>query len=178
MKNLLVTLLAIVLLFGCAGATKKNLHIPAGNGELQKVKAEINSGKDINSKDAAGQTALMYASESGQLDVVKYLVENGAAVNAQSNGYGNGTALIYASTNDRIAVMEYLLEHGADVNATTPIHKETALFWAAAFGRVKAVNLLLKNNADTKIKTKKGQTALEVAKECNREEVELILSGK
>lgn len=178
MKKMMVAITSVLLTFlfvGCA--MNKSLHIPAGKGDLDRVKAEIDSGKDVNSKDIAGQTALMYASEQGRLEVVKYLVENGADVNAQSGGHGRGTALIYASAANRITVMEYLLEHGADINATTPFN-ETALFWATAKGHVKAVNLLLNKKADTKIKNKKGKAALDLAKDLNREEIERMLSGE
>ena len=176
MKNLVViTLLAILFLFGCA--MNKDLHIPAGQGDLTKVRAEIDSGKDVNSKDAAGQTALMYASEMGQLEVVKYLVESGADVNVQST-YDGKSALIWASINDQIAVMEYLLKHGADVNATTKYHNETALMYATVKGHVRAVNLLLENNADTKMKNKEGKTALDMAKQFNRKELALMISER
>jgi ankyrin repeat protein len=178
MKKMMVAITSVLLTFlfvGCA--MNKSLHIPAGKGDLDRVKAEIDSGKDVNSKDIAGQTALMYASEQGRLEVVKYLVENGADVNAQSGGHGRGTALIYASAANRITVMEYLLEHDAGINATTAFN-ETALFWATAKGHVKAVNLLLNKKADTKIKNKKGKTALDLAKDLNREEIERMLSGE
>jgi len=178
MKKMMVAITSVLLTFLFVGCVmNKSLHIPAGKGDLDRVKAEIDSGKDVNSKDIAGQTALMYASEQGRLEVVKYLVENGADVNAQSGGHGRGTALIYASAANRITVMEYLLEHGADINATTPFN-ETALFWATAKGHVKAVNLLLNKKADTKIKNKKGKTALDLAKDLNREEMERMLSGE
>ena len=174
MKKIMMVItnvLLICLFVGCA--MNKSLHIPAQKGELDKVKAEIESGKDVDSKDIAGQTALMYASETGRLEVVKQLVENGADVNAQSR---LGTALIYASQANRITVMEYLLEHGADINATTRRFNETALMWAAAKGQVEAVKLLLNKKADKKIKNKKGKTALDIAKELNRKEIERILS--
>ena len=178
MKKMMLAITIVLLAFLVVGcAMNKSLHIPAGDGDLDKVKAEIDSGKDVNSKDIAGQTALMYASEQGRLEVVKYLVENGADVNAQSGKQGRGTALIYASATNRTIVMEYLLEQGADINATTTFN-ETALIWATAQGHVKAVNLLLKKKADTKIKNKKEKTALDVAEDLNREEIERMLSGE
>ncbi len=146
---LMITISTLLMLFavGCATKNKsskmnESLHIPAGKGDLEKVKAEIDGGKNVNSKDIAGQTALMYASGTGRLEVVKYLVNKGANVKAKSGRHGRGTALIYASESNRIAVMKYLLEHGADINATTQFN-ETALFWATAKGHIEAVNLLI-----------------------------------
>lgn len=165
----------MLLLVGCAtNKMNESIHIPAGKGDLEKVKTEIDGGKNVNSKDIAGQTALMYASELGRLEVVKYLVEKGADINAKSGRHGRGTALIYASGLNRITVMDYLLEHGADIDSVTHFN-ETALFWATAKGHIDAVNLLLRMKANTKIKNKKGKTVLDVAKELNRKEIELAL---
>ena len=167
--------LVAILAVGCAA--NKSFHIPAGKGDLETIKAELEGGRDIDSRDAAGQTALMYAAENGQMDVVRYLISNGADVNAQAKDFFlRGTALIYATSSNRLDVIEYLIENGADVNATTK-NKETALFYAAARGYKKAVEILLKNGADTELKNKKDQTALDLARELNRTEiVELLLN--
>ena len=176
MKIIRLLFPGILVFVLAACAMNQSLHMPASKGDLATVKAEIQGGKGINSKDIAGQTALMYASESGQMEVVKYLVENGADINLLSAKEGLGTALIYATTSNRIIVMEYLLDHGADINAKTPLGKESALFWAAARGHVEAVELLLSRDADTKMKNTNGQTVLEVAKETNRVDIVRLLS--
>jgi ankyrin repeat protein len=168
--------LSLVAFLSVGCAMNKSFHIPAGKGDLDTIKTELDGGRDIDSRDAAGQTALMYAAEAGQIEVVKYLVSNGADVNAQSEGIGLGTALIYAASANRLDVMEYLIEQGADVNAMTR-NKETALFWASAQGHVEAVKILLKNGAYTELKNKKDQTALDVAKELNRTEVIELLKN-
>ncbi len=54
---------------------------------------------------------LIYASASGEIEVVKLLLEAGADVNHQSKK-GN-TALMYASHNGHIEVVKLLLEAGA-----------------------------------------------------------------
>jgi ankyrin repeat protein len=54
---------------------------------LNAVKAAIEMGVDVNSKDDAGNTALHMAAFTGADALVKYLVENGATVNAKNN-YG------------------------------------------------------------------------------------------
>jgi len=52
------------------------------------------------------------------LDVIKYLIQSGADVNAKDK-YGQ-TALIYAVGNDWgvLEIVKYLAEHGADINVT------------------------------------------------------------
>lgn len=173
-RNSLITVIAILLLSGCA--MNQKLHLPASQGKLEQVKAEIDGGRQVDSRDAAGQTPLMYAAESGQLEVVRYLISAGADVNATSNALGLGTPLIYAASSDRTQVMQYLIDNGARVDARTPARQETALMWAAGRGHVEAANLLIESGADTGLKNKDGQTALDIARETNREPVIELLS--
>lgn len=57
----------------------------ASNGDLEQVKTLIEKeGIDINARETEyeiGETALIGASTSGQLEVVKYLISKGADVN-------------------------------------------------------------------------------------------------
>jgi len=173
-KRISALSLVVFMVVGCA--KNESFHIPAAKGDLDTLKAELDEGRDIDSRDAAGQTALMYAAETGQMEVVKYLVSNGADVNARSKGIGRGTALIYAASSNRLVVMEYLIERGAEVNAMTQA-RETALFWAAANGHTEAIKILLKNGADAGLKNQNGETALDVAKQLNRNKVIELLEN-
>ena len=70
---------------------------------------------DINSKTKQGDTALHYASEYGNLEMVKLLIAAGADVKTDKFGW---TPLHAAAENDRIQVCLLLLKHGANINAT------------------------------------------------------------
>ena len=48
------------------------------------------------------------------LEIVKYLLENGADINAKDN-YGT-TALMKASSNGQLEIVQFLIENGADIN--------------------------------------------------------------
>ena len=58
----------------------------------------IENGADVNIKNNYGITALIYAAEHGNLEIVKYLVEKGANVNIKDN-HGR-TALDLAETEE------------------------------------------------------------------------------
>ncbi|OUM65895.1 hypothetical protein PIROE2DRAFT_29413, partial [Piromyces sp. E2] len=59
-------------------------------------------------------TPLFFACYSGKLDVVTYLVEQGANVNKENRK--GATPLFNACIGGHEAVVQYLVEHGADVN--------------------------------------------------------------
>lgn len=61
---------------------------------------------DINAKDNNGWKALIWASNKGHLEIVKYLAENGADIDSKNN-YGK-TALEYASDNEHLEIVKYL----------------------------------------------------------------------
>ena len=59
----------------------------------------VTRGADANAKDAVGITAMMMGGQNGNTELVGYLHENGAEVNAQA---GDGdTALMWAARTAR-----------------------------------------------------------------------------
>ena len=63
-----------------------------------------------------GDTALMMAARTGQVEAVKVLLDHGAQVNAKET-WGDTTALMWAVSEHHPAVVKMLIDHGADVNA-------------------------------------------------------------
>lgn len=83
---------------------------------------------------------LIRATEFGQLEVVKMLVERG--VDADAETYEGVTPLMFASQNGDIEIMKYLMAHGANVNAR-PFNDVTPLIGAVRTGYYDAAALLL-----------------------------------
>ncbi|KAH8834352.1 ankyrin repeat-containing domain protein [Flagelloscypha sp. PMI_526] len=92
-------------------------------------------------------TALHAASLAGKLDVVQFLVEEGADVNAEGGEYG--TALQAASSkssNGCLDILHFLLQNGANVNAVGGLYG-TALQAAMVRGSLDHVKLLTQAGA-------------------------------
>lgn len=79
-----------------------------------QVSQLIAGGVNINAGDNQGKTPLMWAAETGQMDMTRTLLQAGASVNA-GNVFG-WTALIGAAYEGREGTVQILLENGADVN--------------------------------------------------------------
>lgn len=105
-------------------------------------------------------TALIEASEKGQEDKVKLLLDKGANVNGQYQV--RGMALMYASGKGHVNIVKLLLDKGAKVNAKD-YNRRTALMLASYAGQREVVKILLNNGVDIYAKDKNGQTAIEYA---------------
>jgi ankyrin repeat protein len=141
------------------------------SGYTDAVKLLIEAGADINATASSdlvkwkkwpprhyhnpfvkplGGTALIYASCSGHIDVVKLLIEAGADVNKKDkkNRY---TVLMVASSAGQTEVAKLLIEAGANVNAQDN-GGNTALLDASWRGETEIVKLLIEEGADVNAK--------------------------
>ena len=108
--------------------------------DIDGVRDCLQQGANVNAKDddSNGCTALIWASQWGNLDVVRELLDHdGIDVNFKSDS-GN-TALISASEGGHLDVVCALLNHdGIDVNIQNE-DGETALMWASFCGHLDEV---------------------------------------
>jgi ankyrin repeat protein len=106
------SLLALVRLGADPNATSRYggrtvLTTAAFAGDLDRVRALIKAGADVNAKDPRGYTPLLLASHMGHSGVVQALVDAGADANWE--GSGGWTALMQASYFDRIETARILI---------------------------------------------------------------------
>ncbi|GFF58618.1 uncharacterized protein PAC_14618 [Aspergillus udagawae] len=102
----------------------------------------------------------------GFIEVVKFLVSSGAALDAPRNPYLGKTTLQLAVHSGNIDMVQYLLDSGADVNApASPIRGRTALQIAAEAHDMEMIKFLLNNGADVNAPPAKvkGATALQAS---------------
>ena len=77
----------------------------------------LKAGANVNAPVLAhGETALMMAARTGNLDAVKMLLDHGADVNAKETLRGTG-ALMWAAEQGHVEIIELLIAKGADVKA-------------------------------------------------------------
>ncbi len=134
------------------------------------INVQVKEGKDCIDKDLGNEDI----SHLWHLDVVKYLVSQGADINAMDT-YGK-TALMYAAQKGQLSIVKYLIAQGADVN-----HKDsngaTALTDAAQFGNLEVVKYLVSKGANVNDKRDNGQSALmEAVQSKNVELVKYLVS--
>lgn len=83
------------------------------NGDLEKVQEIVDNQPDKNyiiNKEVEGRKYIHYASDYGQLDVLKYLIANGAHKDDEDQ-YGI-RPIQAAIWEDNIAIVQYLLSLG------------------------------------------------------------------
>jgi uncharacterized protein len=100
-------------------AGRTPLHYAAIDKEVDKVKALIDAGAEVDARENTGQyTPLMFAAQKdSNIEVVKALVEAGADVNL-TNNKGDTPLFIATTSYGRSGIgadiLRYLLDHGAD----------------------------------------------------------------
>lgn len=125
------------------------------SGSIPMLQYLLDQGMNINitfttSSYGDGYNAINLASIHGNLDVVRFLVENGIDLNAENPFHT--TPLHEAVTYDNFSVVQYLVENGAYVNARKGVYDNTtSLHIASARGKDVTVEYLLEHGADALI---------------------------
>lgn len=117
----------------------------------------LNRGADPNAVSSIGNSALMYASEKGNMQIMRWLIDFGAEVN--TSGYNGETPLFLAIFNNDFQAAKFLLENGADPNVKDEFGV-TPLIYAAATNQYQSADLLMFYEADPKVTDKDGNDPL------------------
>jgi ankyrin repeat protein len=140
------------LLFDC-GASGFTLIVAAGLGKLDRVKAIVESETDLSRHRRRGapespnddwpadsahirgdviSDAMYAAARNGHADVVAYLLDHGAAIDAK--GIFGATALHWAAINGHRRTVEFLIAHGANLTLRDERFNSTPEGWAIEGG--------------------------------------------
>ena len=148
MKQLLITIAALVLV-GC-GPSEEELSLieAARKGNIEAVKKHIANGKqdffnsiDVNAADVLDKTALHYAAAWGRIQIAELLIANGADVNTKS--VTGRTPLDIANKNNKSKIADLLRCHGG---------KHGTIHGAALDGDIEAVKEYLAAATDLNAK--------------------------
>jgi outer membrane protein assembly factor BamB len=101
-----------VLALGAA-SREEALWDAAARGDAAAVRKLLDEGAPVDAKTRYGATALSFACDKGQLEVVKLLLERGADPNAKDTFYG-ANPLSWAAQRGAVEVARLLVEKGAD----------------------------------------------------------------
>lgn len=135
------------------------LHDAALQGDFVEVRHLIANGAEIDSIEE-GCTPLMCAAKNGHIDVVRFLLQQGAKTGIFDEN--KDTALLLASaTADHGDIVQAILlaDHDLDINFQN-INGETALMRASFCGNAQVVNVLIEYEADMNMQNKNGDTCL------------------
>ena len=175
----------------CEGFYVPPLHFAAKNEDKEKIERLLKEGAGVDDRDYTGRTALHLVSGIGLPNMVSFLIEKGAKVNAKNEG---GFTPLYGVGN--VETARILLDNGADINAKnksgwTALRKaimshktEVAsflinkganrknMFQLAVFRKeIKVAKLLFEKGADPYVKDSDGDSAMSIAKERDYQEL-------
>jgi ankyrin repeat protein len=148
-------MLNIVIAMLLAGA---GLVDAVKSGDRNAAIALLQQKVNVNAPEPDGTTALHWAVQKDDFDLVQRLIKAGANVNVQ-NDYGS-TPMSEAALNGNVEILEQLLKAGANVESPNA-DGQTALMVVARSSNVEAAKLLLRHGANVNAVEKwKQQTPL------------------
>ena len=146
----------VVIEYQSFDLTKKpRLDKAIQNGHLKIVKFLLEYGSKM-SKDES----LLIASEYGQIDIVKYLIENAGANIDHEDPETGYTPIFEATYGNHLDVVKYLVENGSKL---TGIIFNSIIVGASKNGYIKILDYLAKNGVDMESKNNDGDTRLHSA---------------
>jgi hypothetical protein len=122
------------------------------------IAAGVPVDKPFSPDDLRELPPIFSAAGSGNVDIVRSLVDAGASVTVKDEESGT-TPLHFAWDADTI---DFLIAHGADVNSHDK--RDTPLIDAVRWGSFDTISALLKAGADVEIADQNGSTAITFAK--------------
>lgn len=132
-------------------------------GDAKKVSHLLKIGVSPNGTDKQGRSPLIYACRSGHLSVVDVLLKAGCDQKVVSKD--GSTALIFAARIGQSKILKALLAHEDSISIIDKQQMDgfTALHFSVKGNSKSCVDVLLKHGADARLKTKNGDTVLQLS---------------
>jgi len=129
------------------------IMVETGSANVNKMCTSIES--------SDGTCPLHESAAAGHVDVVQYLLENGAKVDLQ-NSQGK-TALYRAVSKNQLRVVQLLIDSGANMDRQDSMQRTTA-HWSTFFGHIDVLKLLIENGSDLDQRDKSNLTIDDIAR--------------
>ncbi|MCM1002429.1 ankyrin repeat domain-containing protein, partial [Wolbachia pipientis] len=114
------------------------------NSQESSIHLEVPNSGDINAQGKLDRTLLHLASEAGEFDKVKLLLDRGANIDAQDKE--GKTLLHFAASGNNLDMVQFLLDRGASIEVQDG-RDWTPILYAAQSGKWGVVKLLISNGA-------------------------------
>jgi ankyrin repeat protein len=131
--------------FGSAAALAFHMECQKGQSGMTELLVSRGAGFDPDGVGPRGLNRLRVAVMLGSTDMVRWLIERGADVNAPSPKDGRA-ALLWAAQKGHIDIVDALIGAGADVNAGDAVGI-VPLQWASENGHTDVVRILVESGA-------------------------------
>uniref|UniRef100_K1PRS0 Inversin n=1 Tax=Magallana gigas TaxID=29159 RepID=K1PRS0_MAGGI len=126
---------------------------------LECAELLLRAGANVNCKDKGGRTALHWAAHKGNLRMLKLLLSKGASIRDKDN---EGQTAVHLCTRHKspkcMALLLRQLSPGEIDDQDK--NKRTALHWAASYGNMEHVKMLIKQDSNIGIPDVEGKTPL------------------
>ena len=154
----LLSVICLTILFTTTCIRAGQIHEAVAAGDLDKVKALLEADPSLlESKDNESGTPLMTACSTLQVEVVNYLIDNGANVNAKGRV---GVTPLFCFPSDKeipLDLVQRLIDKGADVNAKLRLNRNwTVLVDYVVRGNIKMAKFLIEHGADPNVRDIEG----------------------
>ena len=124
------------------------LHHCAKNGFVEFAKLLVVSGAQVNSKTNKGKTPLHFAAYFNKIDMVEFLIDKGAQIEATRGKVAN-TPLLDSVARGHFEIVEFLIEIGAQIDARNS-QNENAIDIANHQGHNEISKYLLEKKKESK----------------------------
>ena len=147
-----------LLLLGAATAHAATAEVAdaAMRGDRPALRAALARGANVNLPQVDGTTALHWAVERDDPEMVDALLRAGAQVSARTRE--GVLPLQLAAINGSAAALDRLIKAGADANAALTPAGDTAVMMAARTGAAAGLRVLVESGADVNAKESWGGT--------------------
>jgi len=168
----------------CNSSGCNQLMVAAENGDLNRVREQLEKGVDVNARSQAGHTALMLAAAAGHLEVVKALVDAKANPNLGALSFHAGEFLTLMAAMNRCnkdweKILDAMIAAGGEVNPKKVFSNSPLIYAITRYDPI-LVKALIARGADVNLKNERGTTPLMTAvmsRGATVENVKLLLSA-